>query len=135
MFVLATALGAEALNIILIALATGLSGLIAWGFAILKTWLDKKIKNEDIKKASNAALSAIEAAVTAVQQTFVSQLKKDGKFDKEAQKEALSKASALALSMLSEETKVILQGLYGSLEVWLTAQIETFVLSLPGHSK
>ena len=82
----------EILQIIISALAVGVAGLITYGFTILKKWIDSKIKNEEIREATNAALGEIESAVLFVNQTFVDQLKKDGKFDKGSQEEAFNKA-------------------------------------------
>jgi hypothetical protein len=124
----------EWFQIILGALALGVAGLITWAFTIFQAWLNTKIKNEKLRAVLDAVLDIIQKSVLAIQQTFVEQLKKDGKFDKEKQQEALKKAVDLALSNISAEAKKILEENFGNLEDWLTMQIEALVLRLPGHS-
>lgn len=125
----------EWFQIILGALSLGVAGLITWAFTMFQAWLNSKIKNEKLRAVLDAALDVIQKSVLAIQQTFVEQLKKDGKFDKEAQKEALKKSVNLALANLSDEAKKILEENFGNLEEWLTMQIEALVLKLPGHSR
>jgi hypothetical protein len=124
----------EWFQIILGALALGVAGLITWAFTIFQAWLNTKIKNEKLRAVLDAVLDIVQKSVLAIQQTFVEQLKKDGKFDKEKQQEALKKAVDLALSNISAEAKKILEENFGNLEDWLTMQIEALVLRLPGHS-
>jgi uncharacterized protein YycO len=124
----------EWFQIILGALALGVAGLITWAFTIFQAWLNTKIKNENLRAVLDAVLDIVQKSVLAIQQTFVEQLKKDGKFDKEKQQEALKKAVDLALSNISAEAKKILEENFGNLEDWLTMQIEALVLRLPGHS-
>lgn len=124
----------EWFQIILGALALGVAGLITWAFTIFQAWLNTKIKNEKLRAVLDAVLDIVQKSVLAIQQTFVEQLKKDGKFDKEKQQEALKKAVDLALSNISAEAKKVLEENFGNLEDWLTMQIEALVLRLPGHS-
>lgn len=125
----------EWFQIILGALSLGVAGLITWAFTMFQAWLNSKIKNEKLKSVLDVALDVIQKSVLAIQQTFVEQLKKDGKFDKEAQKEALRKSINLALANLSDEAKKILEENFGNLEDWLIMQIEAIVSQLPGHSR
>jgi hypothetical protein len=125
----------EWFQIILGALSLGVAGLITWAFTMFQAWLNSKIKNEKLRAVLDAALDVIQKSVLAIQQTFVEQLKKDGKFDKEAQKTALKKSVSLALANLSDEAKKILEENFGNLEDWLIMQIEALVLKLPGHSR
>lgn len=124
----------SALQIILAAFATGLAGVITMLFVRLQNWIAVKTKNETLKKATLLAQDLILASVKAIQQTFVSQLKKDGKFDKDAQLEAMKKALALVLAQITPEARQILTEAYGDLEVWLTTQIEASVYAFIPHS-
>jgi hypothetical protein len=119
----------EWFGIIMTAIAMGIAGLITWCFAALQAWLKTKVKNEKLQKVLSAVLDAIRAAVLSVQQTFVAQLKKDGKFDAEKQKEALHMALDSSMKMLSDEAKVILKETFGDVELWMTTQIEALVLT------
>ncbi|MFA5623383.1 MAG: hypothetical protein WC981_04095 [Candidatus Dojkabacteria bacterium] len=120
----------EILQIIISALAVGVAGLITYGFTILKKWIDSKIKNEEIREATNAALGEIESAVLFVNQTFVDQLKKDGKFDKGSQEEAFNKAFDTVKATLSPQITELLQVVYGNFEGWLKVNIEAKVKEL-----
>jgi len=122
-------------QVILGAISIGVAGLITWAFKMFQAWLNTKIKNEKLKAAMNAITEVVEKAVLSIQQTFVEQLKKDGKFDKEKQAEALNMAFSLAVSLISDETKKVINENFGSLEDWLHTQIEAFILNLPGHSR
>jgi len=119
---------------ILGAIALGIAGIITWAFKLFQVWLSSKIKNEKVRAAVIAVTEVVEKSVLSIQQTFVDQLKKDGKFDKDKQTEALNKAINLAISLISEETKRVITENFGSFEELLLTQIEAFVLKLPGHS-
>ena len=112
---------------ILIALGTGLAALVTWGFTMLQAWLSKKIKDDKLRLISNTVLDLIRDSVLFVNQTIVEQLKKDGKFDAEAQHLALSKALERVKANLTKESLAILTELYGDVETWLQTQIEAFV--------
>ena len=115
---------------ILGAFAIGIAGLITWSFKLLEEWLRTKIKNEKIRKAMSEAFDVIDAAVKDIQQTFVDDLKKQGKFDKKSQTKALNNAANKALAMLSEEAKQQLKRNVGDLSTWLTTQVEAKVAEL-----
>lgn len=97
-------------------------------------WLNKKrvelaekIKDETAKKYYDLASSAVLQAVQSISQTFVDQLKKDGKFDKQAQIEAFERARLLAETMISNSAREVLTEAYGDFNTWITTQIEAAV--------
>jgi len=139
MLVLANLLEQEwfvnALGIVVVAFATGLAGIISLLFLRLQNWLATKTKNETLQKATLLAQDLVLSAVQAVQQTFVEQLKKDGKFDKDAQLEALEKALKLVLAQIKPDAMAILTEAYGDLSKWLTMQIEATVYGILPHNK
>ena len=65
--------------------------------------------------------------VVATNQTYVEALKKEGKFDAEAQKKAFQMTYDAVMNILSEEAKEYLQNIYGDLNVFLTNMIEAQV--------
>lgn len=83
--------------------------------------------NEDLGKIVEGALSDVMDAVLYINQIYVDSLKSSGKFDKEAQEEAFHKAYAEAMNMISEETKKVIEGLYGSFDQWLKVKIESSI--------
>jgi hypothetical protein len=139
MLVLANLLEQEwfvnALGVVVVAFATGLAGIISLLFLRLQNWLATKTKNETLQKATLLAQDLVLSAVQAVQQTFVEQLKKDGKFDKDAQLEALEKALKLVLAQIKPDAMAILTEAYGDLSKWLTMQIEATVYGILPHGK
>ena len=85
--------------------------------------------NMTIKAFLAEATDAVSTVVTYTSQTFVDTLKKEGKFDKDKQQEALKKSLDKAISLLSESAKNALTDIYGNLEAYLTSKIEAEVRS------
>ncbi len=98
--------------------------------AKLVSWLSTKIKNEKANKMIKTATEIVVSAVKTVFQTYVDALKKEGKFDKESQILALTKAKDIALSQMTEDVKEFIQTNYGELDLWLTIQIEATINTL-----
>jgi hypothetical protein len=86
-----------------------------------------KINNELIRTYLQEATDAVLQAVTYTAQTYVDTLKKQGKFDKEAQKIAFNTAKDIALKLLTDEAKQMIEELYGDLMLWLDTKIEQTV--------
>lgn len=84
-------------------------------------------KNEDLSKIVKGALSDVMDAVLYVNQIYTDSLKSAGKFDKAAQEEAFNRAYAEAMNMISDETKKVIEQLYGSFDKWLKLKIESSV--------
>ena len=86
-----------------------------------------KISNELVRQYLQEAIDSVLQAVTYVSQTYVDSLKKQGKFDAEAQKIAFNTAKDIALQLLTEDAKNLIADLYGDLTVWLDTKIEQTV--------
>jgi len=86
-----------------------------------------KINNELIRAYLQEATDAVLQAVTYTAQTYVDTLKKQGKFDKEAQHTAFNTAKDIALKLLTDEAKQMIEDLYGDLMLWLETKIEQTV--------
>lgn len=86
-----------------------------------------KISNELVRQYLQEAIDSVLQAVTYVSQTYVDSLKKQGKFDAEAQKTAFNTAKDIALQLLTEDAKDLITDLYGDLTVWLDTKIEQTV--------
>lgn len=82
-----------------------------------------KVQNSKHENAVDAVLSAVEY----VNQTYVDALKKAGKFDDNAQVEALLRAKEAALSIMDDCTREWIAKTYVGLDKWLTVQIEATV--------
>ena len=66
-------------------------------------------------------------AVLYVNQIYTDSLKASGKFDQKAQTEAFNRAYVEAVNMISEESKKVVETLYGSFDKWLQLKIEAAV--------
>lgn len=90
--------------------------------------ISTKIKNEKISYVANELGTTITTAVDYTNQTFVNQLKLDGKFDKTAQEQAMLRATNYAFECLTESSKRIISSegvdLYSLLEKKIEAKIE-----------
>ncbi len=92
-----------------------------------------KIDNELIRTYIQEATDAVLQAVTYTAQTYVDSLKKQGKFDEEAQKIAFNTAKNIALQLLTTEAKQMIEDLYGDLMLWLETKIEQTVKEQGGQ--
>jgi uncharacterized membrane protein len=120
---------------ILSIVGTAVAGLISFYVMELTKRLAKKAKNENLVAAISLVQKLIIDVVNTVQQTFVEQLKKDGKFDKEAQAKALEMAVQQVLLNTSAEAKQLITEAYGDFGKWITLQIESVIYSSLPHSK
>ena len=83
--------------------------------------------NELEKKYLDMLSETITQCVIATTQTYVDSLKKQGKFDKEAQETAFNKTYTAVLAILSDEAKKYLTEAVGDLNLYITQQIEAEV--------
>ena len=84
-------------------------------------------KNELEKKYLDMLSDTISDCVIATTQTYVDSLKKQGKFDAEAQKEAFNQTYEAVMCILSEEAKEYLNEAIGDLNLYITQKIEAEV--------
>lgn len=120
----------ELLNIIWAAVGTIITALAGWGTTVLVNWLNSKIKDENLRKHATAVTTIVSGAVQAVFQDFVEVLKKNGKFDEAAQKEAKERAITIINSQLTEELKKYIETNFGDITTWISNQIESTIYSL-----
>lgn len=89
--------------------------------------LETQVDNDTAKKYINMLTTTITNCVVATNQTYVESLKKQGKFDAEAQKTAFSMTLSAVQELLTTEAKTYLSELYGDLDAYITTQIEAAV--------
>ena len=90
----------------------------------------EKIENEKISNTLDNVVTMVLDVVTAVNQTFVDELKKKGEFTEDAAKEAFNKSKETALKMLSEDAIEIITMVYGDIDIYLDTLIEATVKQL-----
>ena len=89
--------------------------------------LEASTDNELAKKYISLLSTTITNCVIATNQTYVETLKKQGKFDAEAQKEAFNMTLNAIMALLTDEAKQYLSEIYGDLNTYITNQIEATV--------
>lgn len=105
---------------------------------VLTTFIIKwiNVKSDQIQKKNDNALAnkyiqmltdTINSCVIATNQTYVESLKKQGKFDAEAQKQAFEQTTQAVLTILSQEAKDYLANIYGDLDKYISEKIEASV--------
>lgn len=108
-----------------------LSELFQFVFVVVMPFLTKLLYDYVQEKISdsryNEAVKSVYEAVKCVQQTFVDDLKKQDKWDIEAQKKAFSIAKDTALSIMKDKTASYIEDKYNGLSNWLDIQIEKTV--------
>ena len=97
-------------------------------------WISKKIDDENVEKNLIKATNIILDAVKYVLQTYVDNLKKEGKFTKDAQLIAFNKAKEIVLSQFNEEIKNYLKDNFGDIDSWIDVQIEASINNLKNIS-
>lgn len=80
-----------------------------------------------LEKYINLAAVTVEDCVVATNQTYVDTLKKLGKFDEEAQKEAFDKTLSAVLIILGTDAQDFLNEAFGDINIYLTTLIESTV--------
>lgn len=85
------------------------------------------IENEQIQNLIDYAGEAISVAVMTVSQTYVDTMKRQGKFDAEAQAIAKQMAIDKAKELISREMKSAIESVYTNFDAYLDNYIETVV--------
>jgi hypothetical protein len=89
--------------------------------------LKKKYDNDLFSKYADMLEQTIISCVIATNQTYVEALKKEGKFDAEAQKIAFDKTFSAVITILSDDAYDYLSEAIGDLEEYITNRIEAEV--------
>lgn len=109
---------------VIIPILTALTGIIIAFLNKQTQRLKNKFANEQTAHYLDIANNIVIQAVTCVSQTYVEALKKEDKFDKEAQKEAFEKAKTLVYSLMKTECKNAVEEYYIDFDKWLVTKIE-----------
>ena len=89
--------------------------------------LKQKTKDENARKYLDMLNETIAAAVLATTQTYVESLKKEGKFDLDAQKSAFQQTYDAVMKVLTDDAKKYVVTIVGDLETYVTNKIEAQV--------
>lgn len=125
----------EILNIILSAVSLIVTGLVGWGVKAFTKWVSSKIEDKTVANHLIQITTIITDAVQSIFQSFVENLKKDGKFDKATQQEAKNAALNIINNQLTPELKDYITKNYGDLTSWLSNKIESAIYGLKNSNK
>ena len=125
----------EILNIIISGVSVIVTGLCSWAVAVLINWLNAKIKDQALATFVTKITIIVTDAVKAIYQEFVEVLKKDGKFDKEAQEEAKRRAICIINGQLTKDMKKFITENFGDIEEWIGKKIEAVIYNLKNQQK
>lgn len=114
-------------ELIIIPLAGILVGFLVKYLKIKSDDICAKIENDNVQKYLKMLTNTISQCVIATNQTYVESLKKEGKFDLEAQKIAFNKTKTSVLQLLSAEAKIYLTTVVGDLDSYIDNIIEAEV--------
>lgn len=120
----------EVLNILLSALGIIITGLTTFIVTKLTQFINAKIED---KKASNYLTTILNLVVDCVKetyQTYVETLKKEGKFDKEAQEKALNLCLNKIKEQMTTEVKDYVVNNFGDINSYLKSLIESTLYNL-----
>ncbi len=101
--------------------------LLAVLTSYLVHYINKKIDNLDHIKNTDLIKNIIDNCVIATTQTYVDTLKKEGKFDAEAQKKAFEMTKDAVLASISTDLRKYLEASYEDIDLFLDKQIEAAV--------
>lgn len=87
--------------------------------------IQKTTENKLIEKYINMLSSTVSDCVIATNQTYVETLKKEGKFDTDAQKVAFEKTKNAVMTILTQDAKECLTTAVGDLNVYVSQLIES----------
>lgn len=125
----------KVLNIILAGVSIIVTGLASWGVAVFTNWINSKMKDKKMAALLAQAMQIVADAVKLIFQEFVEVLKKNGKFDEAAQKEAKEKATKIIMNKFTPELKEFITANYGDISTWVNDQIEVAIYNFKNSSK
>ena len=120
----------EILNIILGVVSVVVTGLVGWGVTALTTLINSKIKDKKASNYLNTITTLTANAVKEVYQTYAETLKKEGKFDSDAQKIALENCLKIIQSQLAPELITYITDNFGDMKDYLISLIESTIYTL-----
>lgn len=96
--------------------------LVALNFFLKKT---ENIKNEDVRENVQMVLQTIARSINFTNQRFVDELKKEGKFDEEAMREAFYRTKKLVEQQVDAEGRAAVEKIHKDFTVFIESEIES----------
>ena len=117
----------ELLYVVLIGTIPIVSKYLTQQIDVKKNEILKADKTKDFQHSIDGAMNLVEKVVDYVSQTYVDALKKEGKFDAAAQKNAYNKAVDALEKLMDDDMKRVLIDVYGDLATWMKVAIESYI--------
>ena len=115
------------LEVAIIPLLIALTGYLVAFIKSKTKEITDRTENDKADKYIYMLSNTITKCVTATNQTYVDNLKKENAFTKEAQLKALEMTADAVLAILSDEAKTYLPTIVGDLNTYIFTQIESEV--------
>ena len=115
------------LEVAIIPLLIALTGYLVAFIKSKTKEITDRVENDKADKYIYMLSNTITKCVTATNQTYVDNLKKENAFTKEAQLKALEMTADAVLAILSDEAKAYLPTIVGDLNTYILTQIEAEV--------
>ena len=115
------------LEVAIIPLLIALTGYLVAFIKSKTKEITDRTENDKADKYIYMLSNTITKCVTATNQTYVDNLKKENAFTKEAQLKALEMTADAVLAILSDEAKAYLPTIVGDLNTYILTQIESEV--------
>ncbi len=120
----------EISDIILTGVSILVSGLFTYLVGVITAFINSKIKDKKMAKIASSLAILILNSVQQIFQIYVDTLKKEGKFDKDAQESAKNQAFELINGQLTEEMKEYIKDNFGDVKTYILNQIESTIYKL-----
>ena len=117
-------------NLLYVVITAVLPVIVGYGISYLKAKRDEKLQSIDntyVKETITEVTDIIMNVVDTVSQTYVDDLKKEGTFKEEQQKEALNKAIYQAKDLISLEAANLIIDKYSDLDEFIRTTIESYI--------
>ena len=114
-------------EIVSVVLKTIITAVVSVGIPYLFNLIRNKTDNELFMSLIEVAEKTCVDCVLAVDQTFVDELKKNGEFTVEKQKEAFELCKEKILATLDDGAKAAVMAVNNSLDEWIAIQIESTI--------
>ena len=118
---------ADIFEVCIIPLLGVLTAYIVKYIQVKSAEITKNTDNTLIDKYTGMLADTISACVLATNQTYVEALKKQGKFDAEAQKIAFNMTLDAVMNILNEDANEYLSEAFGDLNSYIASQIEASI--------
>lgn len=117
----------DSIQTVLVLIVIAIIGILVKSLTSFLQEKKKDFANKDFDSTLNKAIDVVCSVVDSVSQTYVDDLKAEGKFDIEHQKEATQKAIEQAKDLLNENSKELIITAYNDLDEWIETQIQAYI--------